>query len=329
MAATRVQLKHILCPTDFSEFSARALRHAVSMARRFEATLTVLHVTPLAVAYGGDMPYFPSAPLALNPSSRKDTEAELREFVQATLLDRVQVNLEVTAGDPWREIRSMADALPADLLVMGTHGRGGFERFILGSVTEKVLRSVACPVLTVSHEEGRTWQAPGLISRILCATDLSESSAHTIAFALSLAAENQAHVTFLNVVESAPELALSAYAPPFEVGPPSYDLKQRAGQQLHDAITEEARAWCQVEERVEMGAAYKKILERAAEDRSDLIVMGSRGRGALGAMLFGSTSQHVVRAATCPVLSVWPRRSGEVAATASAGDAAERGFALR
>src|SRR4029453_12233128 len=102
---------------------------------------------------------------------------------------------------------------PADLLVMGTHGRGGFEHLILGSVTEKVLRGVACPILTVCHEEGRTWAAPGLMSRILCATDLTATSSRTMRYALSLAAENQARVTFLHVVEPASTLAASEYAP--------------------------------------------------------------------------------------------------------------------
>lgn len=318
MGATRVQLRNILCPTDFSEFSARALRHAMALARRFEAKLTVLHVIPYPLAYGGDMPYLPSPPLVENGSYTKEAEAELHQFVQPAILDRVAIDLEIRQGMPWREIRAAAGDLGADLLVMGTHGRGGFERFILGSVAEKVLHSASCPVLTVCHEEGRTWQAPGLISRILCATDLSESSAHTIALALSLAAENQAHLTLLHVIESAPELSLRDYPPPFLGGPASRELRELAGQELQSAVSQEARSWCEIEECVELGTPYKKILERASEERSDLIVVGSRARGPLGSIWFGSTSQHIVRAATCPVLTVRPPRSAAVAAGTSA-----------
>lgn len=318
MGATRVQLKNILCPTDFSEFSARALRHAMALARRFEAKLTVLHVIPQPLAYGGDMPYFPNPPLVESRSYKTEAEAELRQFVEPAILDQIAIQFEIRQGMPWREIRAAADDLGADLLVMGTHGRGGFERFILGSVAEKVLHSASCPVLTVCHEGGRTWNSPGLISRILCATDLSESSAHTIGLALSLAAENQAHLTLLHVIESTPELSMRGYAPPLLSGPPRQDQRELAGQKLQSAVSQEARAWCEIEECVELGTPYKKILERASEDRSDLIVVGSRARGPLGSVWSGSTSRHIVRAATCPVLTARPLPNDQAAGTSAA-----------
>lgn len=318
MGATRVQLKNILCPTDFSEFSARALRHALALARRFEAKLTVLHVIPQPLAYGGDMPYFPNPPLVESRSYKTEAEAELRQFVEPAILDQIAIQFEIRQGMPWREIRAAADDLGTDLLVMGTHGRGGFERFILGSVAEKVLHSASCPVLTVCHEGGRTWNSPGLISRILCATDLSESSAHTIGLALSLAAENQAHLTLLHVIESTPELSMRGYAPPLLSGPPRQDQRELAGQKLQSAVSQEARAWCEIEECVEPGTPYKKILERASEDRSDLIVVGSRARGPLGSVWSGSTSRHIVRAATCPVLTARPLPNDQAAGTSAA-----------
>jgi nucleotide-binding universal stress UspA family protein len=179
---------------------------------------------------------------------------------------------------------------------------------ILGSVAEKLLRRVACPVLTVCHEEGRTWEAPGLISRILCATDLSGSSTRTIDYALSLAAERQARVTFLHAVEEAPSVIAGDY--PLILANArqlTRDTVTLAERQLHHAVSDEARTWCETSERVEIGRAYEKILEVAAEERSDLIVVGSRGHGAIEQLLFESTVQHVVRAATCPVLTVRPR----------------------
>lgn len=294
MSAARVRLKRILCPTDFSGFSARALRHAAALSVRFDARLTVLHVVPFSAAHGANMPCFPTLPLVATPQLRRLANEQLWQFVEPVLGDRVHVTLELRDGEPWREIRRMADELAADLLVMGTHGRGGFERLLLGSVAEKLLHSVACPVLTVCHEEPRGGAAPGLPARILCATDLSELSTHTIAFALSLAAEHQSHVTLLHVLEGQPAGTAD---------------RQWAGQQLQRAVSDEARAWCEVEERVETGRAYARILELAKVERSDLIVIGSRGRGALGTAFFGSTSQHVVRAAACPVLTVGPPRN--------------------
>lgn len=99
----------------------------------------------------------------------------------------------------------------------------------------------------------------------------------------------------------------------------SRDSMQMAGRQLHRAVSDEARSWCEVEERVETGRAHTKILELAAEERSDLIVIGSRARGPLGSVLFGSTSQHVVRAATCPVLTVRPPRKESEPRVAGSG----------
>jgi len=289
MQPARIHLAHVLCPTDFSAFSARALRHAMALARRFEAQLTVLHVIPEPLAYGAVLPHAGASGMPATDALRKQVHEELARFVEPALLDRVRVSREVREGAAWREIREVARSLPADLVVMGTHGRGGFERFVLGSVTEQLMRTLECPVLTVCHEEGRSWAAPGLLSRILCATDLSESSEATVAFASSLAAESQAHVTFLHAVEELPE---------------ARDHMETLPRRLHEAVGEEARAWCEVEERIEVGRADRKILERSAQDRADLIVIGDGGGGGLLRALFGSTAQRVVREATCPVLSV-------------------------
>jgi nucleotide-binding universal stress UspA family protein len=308
MVATRIDIKEILCPTDFSTFSTRALRHAATLARQFGARLKVLHVRPLMAAYGSNLSYFAALSPEAEQQLRASAQEQLREFVEPLKGDPIQIDLEVLEGEPWREICAAAEALPADLLVLGTHGRGGFERFILGSVAEKVLRRATCPVLTVCHEEGRTWEAPGLVSRILCATDLSGSSAPTIDFALSMAAEKQARVTFLHVVEETPSVIASDY--PLIIASSrqlTRDTVALAERQLRSALSDEARSWCEIKERVETGRPYAKILEVAAEERSDLIILGSRRVGAVQQFLFESTLQHVVRAATCPVLAVRPR----------------------
>ena len=139
MAPSRIRLQQILCPTNFSEFSDRAYRHARALAGWFDARLTVLHVIQYVVPAGGDLPYFP-APITVGAAVREEAQKELAIFVEAAQREGVAVDTLLLEGDPSREIQSTAEALPADLLVMGTHGRGGFERLVLGSVTEKVLR---------------------------------------------------------------------------------------------------------------------------------------------------------------------------------------------
>src|SRR6185369_13662644 len=112
---------------------------------------------------------------------------------------------EVCEGEPWREIVSLAEEMPSDLVVMGTHGRGGLEQLLLGSVAEKLIPRLPCPVLTVCHEEGRTWDAPGLVSRVVCATDFSETSSETLRVALSFAEPSGSEVILFHVVEGAPD----------------------------------------------------------------------------------------------------------------------------
>ncbi len=194
----RLRIENILCPTDFSMFSARAVRHAGALAQRFGARLTVLHVwAPYATS-----PLHAPATIASNWELRTRIDDEMRAFVESAVHDSATVKTVVREGEPWREIQAMAEQLPADLLVMGTHGRGGFEHLLLGSVTEKILRRAPCPVLSVCHEEGRTWEAPGLIRRILCATDLSASSNPAMKFALALAQEHKATLILVHVVEA-------------------------------------------------------------------------------------------------------------------------------
>jgi nucleotide-binding universal stress UspA family protein len=296
-------IEKILCPTDFSVFSARAFRHAVSLARQYGAGLKVAHVIPRMSPYPGPALY--PAPIAVDPETRALAEADMKSFVAPAVQARVPVESEVREGEAWREIVAMAEELPADLVVMGTHGRGGFERLFLGSVAEKLLRRLPCPILTVCHEEGRTWEAPGLIRRILCATDLSASSAETVKVALSLATKNQARVTLLHVIEELPLTGEPAYFAEAEAY--RQHLERKAGQDLHElAQKAEAESGVEVDEWVGSGRAYKEILRMAAEERADLIVLG-QGHGALDHFLFGSNAQHVVRQATCPVLTVRPR----------------------
>lgn len=301
----RIRIERILCPTDFSVFSTRALRHAAALARRFEARLTVLHVIPQWIPYTHGPAYFP-APMLANPSLCRHVEEDLREFAAPAIDAGVPVETMMREAEPWREIQAIAEELPADLLVMGTHGRGGFEQLLLGAVAEKVLHRAPCPVLTVCHEEGRTWEAPGLIRRILCATDLSESSSATVRYALSLAAEYQASLTLLHVLEGVPASDNPAYKELPETAALLHQIEGVAREQLHRAVPDDARDWCDVTERIGLGRAHREVLRVAAEESADLIVMGARRHGLLARTVMGSSSHHVVREASCPVLTVRP-----------------------
>jgi nucleotide-binding universal stress UspA family protein len=199
-------------------------------------------------------------------------------------------------------IQDIALELAADLVVMGTHGRGGFEHLLLGSVAEKVLRRATCPVLTVGRAAASTHAGP-LFRRILCAMDLTEDAAPALEMALSLAEENMAELTLLHVLEGLPgQAGPSRYKELPQVVRIRKELFAEAAKRLSRSVSQEARDFCTVKERVEEGAPWREVLQVAEETRAEIIVMGAHSRGALSQAFFGSTVNQVVRSATCPVL---------------------------
>jgi nucleotide-binding universal stress UspA family protein len=191
-----MNIARILCPTDFSDTSAHAADLAVVIAGWYKARIAALHVVSAAVV----LPEF-----NLAPSGSVD-EAALRALRSATAGRFTQasgkgVGVEVflELGSPAALILDKAASLPADLIVMGTHGTSGFQHVLLGSVTERVLRKAVCPVLTVPPRAHATSRIP--FRRLLCAVDFSDSSIAALQFAFSLAKESDATLTLLHVLE--------------------------------------------------------------------------------------------------------------------------------
>jgi nucleotide-binding universal stress UspA family protein len=215
------------------------------------------------------------------------------------------VECGVREGNAVGEILDEARNLPADMVVMGTHGRSGFARWFLGSVTEKVMRRAPCPVLTVPPlAEGLHPQGASLCGRILCPLDFSGPSDHALRYALSLAQESRSEIVLLHVLEWPLEEQAGGEPAWLDLTEYRRRLDEDARERLQTAVPEEARAWCQAEEQVAVGKAGREILRAAEERGSDLIVMGVRGRTAADLAVFGSTTQHVVRGARCPVMVI-------------------------
>jgi nucleotide-binding universal stress UspA family protein len=297
-----IQIRRILCPVDFSEFSRRALDHAAALSGWYAAELTVVHVSPLMPTVFGLEPAPSEALLA--PFDREAVGRELATFVGETAKGRPTPQLRVLAGPTVGTILSLAAESATDLVVLGTHGRSGFERFMLGSVTEKVVRKASCPVLTVPRRaEGAPERAP--FGRILCGVDFAEASRRAVDYGLSLAQEAKARVTLLHVVEWLPDESFSKY-PQFDVDHFRRTLLTDARVKLEQLVPEDARNWCEPDTKLVCGKPYQEILRVASEERSDLIVLGVHGRGAIDRMLFGSTTQAIVRQAACPVLTIRP-----------------------
>jgi nucleotide-binding universal stress UspA family protein len=296
-----VEFTRILCPVDFSESSAGSLVHAAALARWYDAKLTVLHVVPTfdPVEVRGDL----GVPVHIvTPVPRERVLEELRRVVDAAA-GSIQASLAAESGDARTVIVDQALTTKADLIVMGTHGHRGFTRLIVGSVTESVLREAPCPVLTVPpHERAATSQSV-TFKRILCPTDFSPSALQAVGFAIDLARQADGRVTLLGVLEWLAEEEPRSLAH-FNV-PEFRDLMARnTDDQLRALVVDELRAGSPIDTQVVFGRAHRQILRVAEEQSADLIVMGAQGRGGVSLALFGSTTQQVVRGATCPVLTV-------------------------
>jgi nucleotide-binding universal stress UspA family protein len=304
-----IEISRILCPIDFSDFSRRALDHAVAMARWYESTITLLHVfsvVPVA-AYAPGTPMHPS--VVLTPADRDELLASMRRFAEDEAGSSVPIGFEICQGTAAAEILARARAMPSDLIVMGTHGRSGFERLVLGSVTEKVLRKAACPVLSVPrHVRDAVPAPPVLFKDLLCAVDFSDCSINALNYAMSLAQEADARLTVLHVIELPPELPPGLYetvqAGPRNIAEYIAAAEEDRRERLKAAVPETVRAYCIVDTLLGTGKPYREILRVATEQDSDVIVIGIHGRGAADLLFFGSTAQHVVRQATCPVLTL-------------------------
>ena len=300
-----IELPRILCAVDFSDFSRRALDRAFAVARYYKSTVAVLHVvTPMPVATPGAY-YFGSEmapPLLLPGTDPAVVRARLERFVEAEKPRDVQVEVLVAEADQvHQELLDQVERLAANLIVMGTHGRSGFQRLFLGSIAEKVLRQARCVVMTVPR--GVPDAVPRTrdpFERIVCAVDFSPPSVTALSYAMSLATEAKAQLSLLHVVE--------AFPPFIELSPSTavdVDAWMRdARNQLRASVPDGVRSHCTVKEVVTTGKPYREILSLAAAESSDLIVMGVQGRGAVDRFFFGSTTSHVLREAHCPVLTL-------------------------
>jgi nucleotide-binding universal stress UspA family protein len=304
METTMIEIQRILCPIDFSDFSRRALDHALAIARWYKATITAVHVDSSIEIVGYPAPML-GVPAAWTFSDRDELLANLRRFVEPESAPGVSIESVVREGPAVTAILEQAAATSADLIVMGTHGASGFERLVLGSVTEKVLRKARCPVMTVPRALPEAVPArPVVFKQIVCAVDFSDCSLAALKYALSLAQEADGQLTVVHVLTS--QLVPDAVLADQQLSVLAYQRQREddAQRRLDQAVPATSAAYCRVESTIVRGKPWREIVGIATARQSDLIVLGVHGRGAVDLMFFGSTAHHVVRHASCPVLTL-------------------------
>ncbi len=288
----RVALKNILYLTDFSWASAWALPFVREIAKEYGAKVTALHVAvPDTLTY-----MTPSSPSEMLAVQQDVALAEMKE-VEKQLADLPKELVVVAANAVWSGVQTALEKEQVDLIVVGTHGRTGLPKLLLGSAAEEIFRSSNVPVMTVGpgavagERHAARWEC------VVFASDFSPESLAAAPHAISFAEENDAQLTLVHVIEM-PKSRGEARNQSMTVA--------EAMHRLHDLVPAEAELWCRPETVVEHGEPAARILAVAAERKADLIVMGIRNRShvTVTSHLRSSVPHSVVVHAACPVLTV-------------------------
>jgi nucleotide-binding universal stress UspA family protein len=298
----RVIPKRILCATDFSDFSNHAIPYGIALAKEFKARLFLCHVIDLSSAaiYG-------EAVLALEEQQKRMTK--YAEDEMTALMSKESIDWEplIAVGNAAHEISRLAGEKQIDITVAASHGRAGLKRLILGSVAERLMRTLPCPLLVVrSPERGFVTPADQAITlkKILVGCDFSPDSSLAFQYGLSLAQEFQASLHLVHVIQIPLYDYLEKAGEPKEAS--QKDLKSELKRKLADMVPAEARTWCEPVTTLLAGQPHEEITKYSVVNDIDLIVLGVRGHSLVETLFVGSTTDRVMRRAPCPVLSVQP-----------------------
>lgn len=290
---TRISIKNVLYLTDFSEPSESALPFAISVSREYQAKLVALHVFIPAV-YSYTTPELTEASIEAQEDAAKQNmqriESQMAGVPHESILER--------GTGIWPPVEQAIKDFAIDLIVLGTHGRTGAQKLLMGSVAEEVFRRSPVPVLTIGPAEHGGAHKAAKFRRVLFATDFSEESLAAAPYAISMAQENQARLILLHVMKQ-PETAPTSRA--------AEDAMSSVVFQLHEIVPSAAELWCRPEAVVQFGHPAEQIMKVAKEREADLIVLGIRDAGVfIGAAthLERTTAHKVVVHAACPVLTV-------------------------
>jgi nucleotide-binding universal stress UspA family protein len=285
----QIAIHSILMATDFTEASFKPARYATTLARRYGSKLYLAHIVDHAgKAHGGSHPIDEATLIALQEGER----LESRLAKERSLAD-VDHALIVRAGDVWDELSQIISTEVIDLVVVGTHGRTGIKKLVLGSVAERIFRNSPCPVLTIGPHV-RTPRDPGAEpTHILVPTDFSLQSRLALQYALFIARKHQAQLTLVHILEKAFSNAKEAPA-----------AARSARARLRDFAAAEEILTSGPELVTGVGPMVDRILNIARKRRADLIVIGVSAAAGLKDHALWPNAYRIVCGAHCPVLTV-------------------------
>jgi nucleotide-binding universal stress UspA family protein len=304
----RLNLKNIICATDFSDPANYAIHYGVSLAKEFNAKLYLCHVIDLSSAtlYGDATFAFETQLIHMEEYARD----RLRR-----LMDDYDIEWEplIATGNAADEIARLAIENGSDMAITATRGHSGLRRLILGSVTERLMRTLHCPLLAVRRHEkyiDEPAKEEKRFKRILIGCDFSPDSNLAVEYGLSLAQEFEAELHLVHVLEP----------PIYKEWPKTTEetkekirknLYEQLKQKLEAMVPQDAFNWCKPKTMLLAGHPDVELIKYADVQGVDLIVMGVAGHGIVESFFVGSTTERVMRKAPCAVLSVRPIKKNE------------------
>ncbi len=300
----RIQFRTVVCANDLTATPDHALLYSIALAHEFQSRLLICHVIdlPSPSMYG-------EAYLAPEEHLNRNLDYARRHIAESMADQSVRWEPRICVGQPAEELQRIAREDQAAMVVTATHGRKGLKRLLLGSVTEKVMRSLNCPLLVIRGGATDAASPPDRslhFRRILVGCDFSPDADLAFQHALGLAQEFQSELHLVHVIEMPTYTEL--LRPVLEHRRSSTAAIKAFIQDKIDAlIPEDARHWCRASTALLEGQPYAQLLHYAEQAEVDLIVLGSRGHGVFDTMLIGSTTDRIIRNAGCTVLSVSPQ----------------------
>jgi len=287
-----LRIQNILCPVDFFPASESAANYAIALAKKLSARLILLHVVEPVATWAYDIPYDTTD--LIDTMTAQSTE-ELKKFAKRALVANVPVEVLVREGEVDLEIQTLVRKRNIDFVVMGTHGRRGLEKFFMGSTTERLLRKLNVPLLTIGNLKSKS-NGPE-VRHILVPTDFSAGTPDAMAYAIAFARQFRAKVTLLHVLNDVDADVSGRY---------QEQLMRSIQRDLEELLPQDLRSSSDITVRVETGRPIQRILPIINKEKVDLIVMNVHGKTLLDRMTIGSTAEKVVRGAGVPILVVPP-----------------------
>ncbi len=297
----------ILLPTDFSRYAQYALRYAIALARKYAGRIHLVHVIDASLVAAGTARGSGLSMAELQTllyAMRDQAENRLAHLVRIANDSGIEAEMHIAEGRPADEIVQLAKSLNCDLTVISTYGRTGLDRMVCGSCCEKVVRRSPVPVLCIKHPEHDFVTDPEgeiCLRRILFPTDFSDFAARALPYAESLCREFNASLALVHVSEI--PVVLPEFMPDatgaFSSSEETYarDMLEQCAASIPDI---------HVTTHVKIGLPYREIVEMAAQEAADLIVVPTHGHSGFAHLLFGGVAEKIVRLAQCPVLTIRP-----------------------